>query len=62
MIISAPKVRQAAPQESERFELETSCPHDFNSVKTSVKNPGSALILSISVLNRLTINRHLEKN
>lgn len=35
-------------------------PHAFNSVKISVKKPGSALMRSIFELKRLTIKRHLQ--
>lgn len=34
-------------------------PQAFNSVNTSVKNPGSALIRSMFPLRRFTIKRHL---
>lgn len=60
-IMFAPVVRQAGPHEVELFALFSNCPHDFNSVNTSVKNPGSALIFSILLLSLLTIMRHLKE-
>lgn len=36
-------------------------PHPFNSVKISVKKPGSALMRNIFELKRLTIRRHLKQ-
>lgn len=36
-------------------------PHPFNSVKISVKKPGSAFMRNIFELKRLTIRRHLKK-